>query len=138
MRKLALHLAIATLLLGCAKDQFTPLGEIPKLTKLEDVMDNQKAAADPLFAKVGQASFADADFAAMTAASERILVTSVKVKEFSKEYPKGTAEFEAFAGKLNEKAKALGTAAAAKDTAAAKAALTEMKATCKDCHSKFK
>jgi cytochrome c556 len=40
--------------------------------------------------------------------------------------------------KLNEKAKALGVAAGAKDAAGARAALGEMKATCKACHSKFR
>ena len=71
-------------------------------------------------------------------ASERLLVTSAKIKDFSKDFPKGPADFEALAARLNEKAKALGAAAAAKDAAAAKAALTEMKATCKECHSKFR
>ena len=136
MRKIVL--VAFTLLLGCAKDQFTPLGEIPKLTKLDDVMDNQKAAADPQFAKAGQASFSDADYAAFGQAADRLLVTSIKVKEFSRVYPKGPADFEALATRLNEKAKALATAAAAKDAAGAKTALTEMKATCKECHSKFK
>ena len=37
-----------------------------------------------------------------------------------------------------EKAKALGAASIAKDAKAAGAALGEMKATCKECHSKFK
>jgi cytochrome c556 len=126
-------LAAAALLVGCAPDKNTPLGEIPKLTSLDDVMDNQKASADPQFAKVGQASFTDADYAAFAQTGERIQATSLKIKDFSK-----GPEFDAFAVKLGEKAKALGVAAAAKDAAGAKAALTEMKATCKGCHSKFK
>ena len=122
------------MLLGCAPDKNTPLGEIPKLTDLGDVMDNQKTAADPEFAKMGAATFTDADFAGFAQASERIQATSLKSKEFSK----GRAEFEALAMRVNEKAKALGAAAAAKDAAGAKAALTDMKATCKECHSKFR
>jgi cytochrome c556 len=66
------------------------------------------------------------------------LVTSIKIKDFSKDFPKGPADFEALATRLNEKAKALGAAASAKDAASARTALTEMKATCKECHSKFK
>jgi cytochrome c556 len=132
MRTLAL-LAGAALLLGCAPDKNTPLGEIPKLTSLDDVMDNQKTSADPQFAKMGQATFTDADYAAFGQTGERIQVTSLKIKDFSK-----GPEFDAFAVKLGEKAKALSAAAAAKDAAGAKAALTEMKATCKGCHSKFK
>jgi cytochrome c556 len=131
-------LAAAVMLLGCASDKFTPLAEIPKLTKLDDVMDNQKAAADPQFAKADKASFTDEDFAAFAKSSERLLATSLKIKDFSKDFPKGPAEFEALAMKINDKAKALGAAAAAKDGAAAKAALVEMKATCKECHSKFR
>ncbi len=136
MRKIA-PLAV-TLLFACASPKFTPVAEIPKLATLDDVMDNQMGAADPQFAKIGNGSFSDADFAAFGQASERLLVTSLKIKDFSKSFPKGPAEFEALATRLNEKAKALGAAAAAKDAAAAKSALTEMKATCKECHSKFK
>ena len=131
MRKLVL--VVAVVLCGCASPKNTPLGEIAKLTSLEDVMDNQMGAADPQFAKIGAASFTDADYAAFGLAAERLQVTSLKTKDFSK-----GPEFDAFAVKLNEKAKALGVAAAAKDAAGAKAALTEMKATCKACHSKFK
>ena len=47
-------------------------------------------------------------------------------------------DFDTLAMKVNEKAKALGVAGAAKDAAGAKAALTGMKATCKECHSKFR
>jgi Cytochrome C' len=136
MRTIAPALLLAVS--ACASAKFTPVADIPKLTTLEDVMDNQMGAADPQFAKIGAATLADADFAGFAQASERLLVTSGKIKDFSKDFPKGPAEFEALAAKLNEKAKALGAAAAAKDAAAAKAALTEMKATCKECHSKFR
>lgn len=132
MRKIVL--ASLVLLLGCAPNMNTPLGEIPKLTSLDHVMDNQKTSADPQFAKIDAATFSDADFASFAQSAERLQATSLKTKEFAK----GRAEFEALAEKINEKAKALGTAAAAKDAAGAKAALTEMKATCKECHSKFR
>jgi hypothetical protein len=132
MRKVLLVAAV--LLLGCAPDKNTPLGEIAKLPTLEDVMDNQKTAADPQFAKMGSATFTDADFATFGQAAERIQATSLKTKEFSK----GRAEFETLTMRVNEKAKALATASAAKDATGAKAALTEMKAACKECHSKFR
>jgi hypothetical protein len=130
--------ALFLILSGCATPKFTPVADIPKLTSIEDVMDNQMGAADPQFAKIGAATLSDADFAAFAQAAERLLATSAKTKDFSKDFPKGPAEFEALAARLNEKAKALGAAAGAKDAAAAKTALTEMKATCKECHSKFK
>jgi hypothetical protein len=117
---------------GCF-NMHTPVADIPKLTSLDDVMSNQAATMDPQFGKIGQAKFEDADFAMFADASVRIAATSLKTKDFSK-----GPEFDAFAMKLNDGAKALGAAAAAKDSAAANAALTNMKAACKDCHHKFK
>jgi cytochrome c556 len=111
----------------------TPVNDIPKLTSLETVMDNQATVADPQWKKIGETSYVDADWAAFALVSERIQATSLKTKDFSK-----GPDFDALAMKLNEKAKALGTAAAAKDAAGASAALGDMKATCKECHSKFR
>ena len=136
MRTLAPVLLL--ILTACASAKFTPVGDIPKLGSLEDVMDNQMGAADPQFAKIGAATLSDADFAGFAQASERLLVTSARSKDFSKDFPKDPPGFEALAARLNEKAKALSAAAAAKDAAAAKAALTDMKATCKECHTKFR
>jgi cytochrome c556 len=118
----------------CAPDKNTPLDEIRRLTSLAEVMDNQKAAADPQFAKVGRDTFTDDDFAAFAKSAERLQMTSLKAQDFSR----GRPEFEVLTIRLGEQAKALGTAAAAKDTAGAKTALAEMNATCKECHSKFK
>jgi cytochrome c556 len=111
----------------------TPVNDIPKLTSLETVMDNQATVADPQWKKIGATAYVDADWAAFALVSERIQATSLKTKDFSK-----GPEFDAFATTLNEKAKALGAAATAKDTASASAALGDMKATCKACHSKFR
>jgi cytochrome c556 len=129
-----LRCALITLVLGCAPDKNTPIADIPKLTTLEEVMDNQQTAADPQFAKLGQESFSDADYAAFGQAAERLQATSVKVKEFAR----GRAGFEALAVRLNEKAKDLAAAAGAKDSSSTKAALNEMKATCNACHQKFR
>lgn len=130
-----MRILISALLLtaGCAKKQSTPLAEIPKLTKLEDVMDNQATVADPLFKIMSQASFADDQFKSMEDASARLQVTAPKIKDFTK-----GPEMTALATRLGEKAVALGIAAKAKDAAGAATALKEMKATCKECHSKFK
>jgi len=130
-----MRILISALLLigGCAGKKSTPLAEIPKLTKLADVMDNQSTVADPLFKKMNQTSFSDDEFKAMEDASARLQVTAPKIKDFTK-----GPEMTALATRLGEKAAALGTAAKAKDAAAAATALKEMKATCKECHSKFK
>ena len=111
----------------------TPVNDIPKLTSLETVMDNQATVADPQWKKIGETSYADADWTAFALVSERIQATSLKTKDFSK-----GPDFDALAMKLNEKAKALGAAATAKDAAGASASLADMKATCKECHSKFR
>lgn len=130
----ALSIAALLLLAACVKEAHTPLADIAKLSKLDDVMDNQATAIDPQFKKIGQAKFDDAELAAVTQAAERVQATSAKTKEFSK----GNADFEALAAKLNEKAKALGAAAGAKDAKAISANLEEMKAICKQCHSKHR
>ena len=111
----------------------TPIEEIPKLTKLADVMDNQSTVMDPLFKKIGQTTYSDGDWAAMTSAAARVQATSLKIKDFSK-----GAEFDALAMKLNQQAGELGSSYATKDTAAASAALAKMKATCKECHKKYR
>ncbi|HZS40664.1 MAG TPA: cytochrome c [Polyangia bacterium] len=127
-------LALAVLACGCAPPiKNVPMAEIPKLTKLDDVMDVQATLADPQFKKIGAASYSDADWAAFADAAERIGATSAKIKDFSK-----GAGFDALAMQLKDKAAALGTAASAKDASAASRALAEMKATCKECHSKFR
>jgi hypothetical protein len=119
--------------LGCAPKLSTPVEEIPKLAKLDQVMANQATTADPLFRKIGQSSYSDAELAAMSDAAARLAATAAKIKDFSK-----GAEFDALAERLAEKARALGGAATAKDGAAASTALKEMKATCKECHTKFR
>src|SRR5262249_6689880 len=127
--------AIVTLMLlcGCAPTRNVPSSEVPKLTKLEEVMDVQATVADPQFKKIGQASYGDADFAAFSDLADRILATTAKLKDFSK-----GAGFDALAVQLHDHAAALGQAASAKDSAKSSGALAEMKATCKECHSKFR
>jgi cytochrome c556 len=111
----------------------TPIAEIPSLTKLADVMDNQATVMDPLFKTAGQSSFNDEEWAALTAAGTRVQATSLKIKDFSK-----GAEFDALAMKLNQYATDLTGSYANKNAAAANAALASMKATCKECHKKFR
>jgi cytochrome c556 len=111
----------------------TPVEEIPKLTKLEDVMDNQSTMMDPLFKKAGQTSYSDEEWAALTTAATKVQATSLKIKDFSK-----GAEFDALAMVLNQHATELSNSYATKDAAAASNALAAMKTTCKDCHKKFR
>lgn len=110
-----------------------PAAEVPKLTKLSDLMDAQATIADPQMKKAGAATYADADYAAFTEVSTRIQATSTKAKDFTK-----GPEFDKLADQLHERAVALGKAAEAKDAKASSDALAGMKAACKACHTKFK
>ena len=130
----ALALSAASALAACGPPiKNTPLADIPKIATLAEVMDNQATVADPQFAKKDNATFSDADYAAFTEMSQRLGATSTKIKDFTK-----GPDFDALANKLHEKAEALGKAAEAKDAAKAGATLKEIKATCKECHSKFR
>lgn len=133
VRTWILALALTASSLAACYKMNTPTGDIPKLKNLEEVMDNQATTIDPQFKKMGQAKFDDVELAGFVTASERVQATSLKIKDFSK----GT-DFDQLAMKLNEKAKALGTAAAAKDANGINAALTDMKGLCKECHTKFR
>jgi hypothetical protein len=134
MKRLMLAGFVAALAAACGPPmKQTPVEEIPKLTKLTDVMDNQATVMDPLFKKTAEPSFTDADWAAVTAAAAKVQATSLKIKDFSK-----GAEFDALAMKLNQQATDLGNSYATKDAAAAKTTLAAMKATCKECHKKFR
>ena len=128
-------LALALLLVGsaCTPQLSTPVEEIPKLTKLDDVMANQATVMDPLFKKIGQTSFNDDEWALLTAAGTRLQATSLKIKDFTK-----GAEFDALAMKLNRYASDLSNSYASKDAVAANTALTNMRATCKECHKRFR
>ena len=134
MKRLMLAAALVAGAAACGPPmKQTPIEEIPKLTKLDDVMDNQATVMDPLFKKIGQTTYSDADWAAVTAAAAKVQATSLKIKDFSK-----GAEFDALAMKLNQQAGELGNTYASKDAAAANTTLAAMKATCKECHKKFR
>ena len=118
---------------GCVPKRDLAPDQIEKLDKLKDVMDVQATVADPAFKKIGDSAYSEQDWVMFADVGSRIQVTSRKAHQFSK-----GPEFDKLADQLAGKAKALSAAAAAKDPGAASTALTEMKATCKECHSKFK
>lgn len=127
---IALLVAIAT---ACAPPhRDVAAGDVPGLKSLEDVMDVQATTADPQMKKADQTTYTDADYAAFTETSNRLQATSVKAKQWSK-----GPGYDELADRLHDSAAALGTAAAAKDAKASSDALKTIKATCKECHSKF-
>ncbi|MDB4997914.1 MAG: hypothetical protein JWM74_5346 [Myxococcaceae bacterium] len=119
---------------GCAPPhRDLPPDQIEKLGKLEEVMDVQATVADPQFKKIDQGSYTDADWAAFADTGNRLQATSKKILSFTK-----GPEFDAFANQLHVNAEKLSSAAAAKDAKAASDTLASIKATCKECHSKFR
>jgi hypothetical protein len=134
MRKSALTVVVAlSSVLACVPKRDLPPDQIEKLGQLSDVMDVQATVADPQFSKIGKTSFTDDDWAAFADLATRLRATTKKSKEFSK-----GPEFDDFVDRLGTKAEALATAASAKDASRASSVLTEMKATCKGCHVKFR
>ncbi len=131
--RLSLSLVCIVFAASCVPHRDLPPDQINQLTKLDDVMDVQATVSDPQFKKIGDTTFADADWAAFTDMGNRIQVTSLKIKQFSK-----GPEFDQLADRLHTGAQNLSAAASAKDAAKASSTLGEMKATCKECHSKFK
>jgi hypothetical protein len=125
--------ALLSLTLGCAPKKNVPLEQIPTLPKLADVMAAQATIADPLFKKIGAPRYGEVEWAAFSDAAARLAATASKTKEFSK-----GAEFDALAVRIGDKAAALGAAAQGRDAAAASTALADMKATCRECHRKFR
>lgn len=126
-------LLLAALAIGCDSAKYAPVAEVPTLTSLKDVMDNQAGAADPEFKKIGQARFDEADFVGFAEMAHRLEATHLRMNDFSK-----GKDFDALATKLDEKARALGAAAVASDGTAANAALGDLKGLCKQCHSKYR
>jgi len=121
------------LVAACVPHRDLPPDQIDKLDKLDQVMDVQATVADPQMSKTGAASYTDADWAAFTDMSNRLQVTSKKIHQFTK-----GPDFDRLADELHAKAEKLGTSAAAKDVKATSDGLASIKATCKECHSKFK
>jgi len=131
------HVTIVSALLGLAacggsKSQLQ-VDDINKLTKLGQVMEAQANLADPQFKKRDQQTFTDAEFATFADVGTRLQATALKTKAFTK-----GEGFDALATRVHDRAADLVTAATAKDAAGARKALTDMKATCKECHKKFR
>ena len=118
---------------GCVPHRDLAPDQIEKLDKLKEVMDVQATVADPAFKKVGESAYSEQDWAMFADVGNRIQVTSRKAHQFSK-----GPEFDKLADQLHATAEKLSAAATAKDVGGASGALVAMKATCKECHSRFK
>ena len=134
IKELFVPLSIVALsVVACVPKRDLPPDQIEKLGKLDEVMDVQATISDPQFKKIDAESYTEADWAAFTDMANRLQVTSKKIHQFTK-----GPDFDALADALHAKAEALGQSAAAKDAKATSTGLASIKATCKECHSKFK
>ena len=124
----------AAFALSCAPSHIMTNAEVPQATKLGDVMWSQAQVMDPSFKKIDAAAYSDADWAAFQEAGERLQITTAKIKQ---SFSKGP-EFDAFADQLATHGKELMAASQSKDPAAAKAALTASRDTCRACHKQFR
>ena len=128
----ALWLALGAF--GCAAPRRPMAVEaISGVRTLEDLMHVQATYADPQFDKIDAGTLSDADFSAMVDAARHLVATSGKIPDFSR-----GREFDALAGRLGERARALQAAAQAKDGPAARQVLASMKQVCKTCHARFR
>ena len=131
---LPLSSLLALVLAACTPPhRDVPAKDVPALGKLDEVMDVQATVADPWFGKASATSFTEAEFTTLADVGERIQATSARTKAFSR-----GPGFDALADRLGGTGKELGDAAGRKDARAATQALAAMKATCKECHTKFR
>ena len=107
------------------------------LDDITEVMRVNAHTMDPLFAMEDQATFDDATFARFTEASATIRSTGAALQKpaIAKGFPEG---FVTFAKTLETEAGKLGTAAEAKDGAAAGAAIRGIHQTCRGCHDEMR
>lgn len=118
------------------KKAYSP-AEVQGLDDITEVMRVNAHTMDPLFAMEDQAQFDDATFARFTEASATIRSTGAALQKpaIAKSFPEG---FVTFARTLETEAGKLGTAAEARDGAAAGAAIRGIHQTCRGCHDEMR
>jgi hypothetical protein len=130
MRLCALVLLFAA---ACAPKRVVSVEEVPKIGKLGELMDVQATVADPQFKKIGRSAFTDDDLRGLAEMAQKLAATSLHIRDFSK-----GSEFDALAMRLHDHADALGQKVASRDLSATQTELSEIKATCKQCHKRFR
>jgi cytochrome c556 len=135
MKESSMRLCALVLLFtaACAPKRVVTIEEVPKISKLDELMDAQATVADPEFKKIGRSSLSEADWRALEELAHKLEATSLRIKDFSK-----GPEFDALALRLHDRAGELGRRAAARDLSATHMTLAEIKANCKQCHRRFR
>ncbi len=138
MLALGAGLLLASALAGCVPKpkQAYSTDQIKQLESLEELMRVQAEAADPLFARIGQTAYTDAEYARLEQLGQKLAATSeAMASRFSQNRP---PSFSTYAKRLGEQAGELLGAAQAKDAAKASTTLTGMRETCKTCHKEHR
>jgi len=131
--------ALFAVLLACGAAACAPpkrdltVEQMSHLQKLDQLMDSLATIADPQLKKRDQKSFTDAEIAALADVGTRLQAGALHVKDFSK-----GPQFDALAVRLHDHAAELVDSATAKDPTKLRNTLGEIKATCKECHKKFR
>jgi hypothetical protein len=118
---------------ACVPHRDLSVAQIAGAANLTEVMDVQATVADKQWSKMHSTGYTEADWAALHDMALRIQATSTRAKAFSK-----GPMFDDFALRLHTHADELEAAFAARNETGAATALTAMKATCSECHSRFK
>ncbi|MBL9005016.1 MAG: cytochrome c [Myxococcales bacterium] len=137
-RMLALGAGLLLATAGCVPKpkQAYSTDQIKQLESLEELMRVQAEAADPLFARIGQPAYTDAEYARLEQLGQKLAATSeAMASRFSQNRP---PSFSTYAKRLGEQAGELLGAAQAKDAAKASTTLTGMRETCKTCHKEHR
>ena len=135
-----MRLAIATLVVcGCLpkpQKDYAP-EEVASIRELQEVMRVQAHWADPQFGKRDQQRFSDAELGALEKTGVMLQATAKRVQGFA-----GQGEFDdgfkEYATRLEQHARSLEQAAAGKDAAKVRAALEQIRETCKSCHGVYR
>lgn len=138
LRMLAASALLVGVSVGCVpkpKQEYTN-DQLKQVASLEELMRVQAQTMDPQFAKIGQGSFTDSEFAAAATAGQRIKASAEEIRDrMSNGRP---PSFSAFAGELATRAGELITAANGKDATGISTALGAIRTTCRACHKEHR
>lgn len=122
--------ALALVAGACFKPLDVPLADIPKLGSLEEVMHANETVGSQTFKLGGKDAYEAGELATLSQNGARFAALGEKGKSFSR-----GPIYDKYSDQLAAQGKALAAAAEAKDAKAASQAVSDIKATCKGCHS---
>jgi hypothetical protein len=118
---------------ACVPQRNLTVEQLSHTQKRSEIMDAFSTMADPQFKKRDQQTFSDVEIAALADVGTRLEAGALHLKDFSK-----GPGYDALAVRLHDHAAELVDAAQAKDPVKLRNTLGEIKATCRECHKKFR